>query len=224
MQTAPWSNAFALQATKDVKQQADQLEAEKQQMTAATISGDDLLYLNVAGHHISVKRSTLTQARLIFCCHSLLLHLTQPCELMCCCTFEFSSGDKMTSHNCAADSANCKVSTASALSLCTVARPVYLTCSAHVRAKTSEVLPCSLQKQLDLSYTLMLVHVQLLQSLCESSLLQHMLEKTLNMFWPPASAEYDIASRSDHNVEWQMLYARADNTYCESRVCSKQCL
>ncbi len=60
-------------------------------------------------------------------------------------------------------------------------------CSAHVRTITFEMLPCSLQKQLDLLYTLMLVHVQLLQSLCESSLLQHMLERTLNMFWPPAS-------------------------------------
>jgi len=51
-----------LQANKDVKHQADQLEAEKQQMTAANINGDDLLYLNVAGHYISVKRSTLIQA------------------------------------------------------------------------------------------------------------------------------------------------------------------
>ncbi len=193
-------------------------------MTAATISGDDLLYLNVAGHHISVKRSTLTQARQSFRCHSLLLHLTQPCELMCCCTIQFSSGDKMTSHTFAADSANCKVSTASALSLCTVARPVYLMRSAHVRAETTDVLPCSLKKQLDLSYTLTLVHVQLLQSVCKSSLLQHMLEKTLNMFRPPTSAVHDIASRSDHNVEWQMLYARADSTYCESRISSEPCL
>ncbi len=62
MRAALWSHTFGLQANKDVKHQADQLEAEKQQMTAANINGDDLLYLNVAGHYISVKRSTLIQA------------------------------------------------------------------------------------------------------------------------------------------------------------------
>jgi hypothetical protein len=50
------------------------------------------------------------------------------------------------------------------------------------------------------------MHVQLLQSLCISTLLQQMLNKNLNMFWPPAvymtvSAVYDIASRSGHNVK-----------------------
>lgn len=47
-----------------VAQKAAQLRQEKQQMTTVGVADHDVLDLNVGGTLLSVKRSTLTQARL----------------------------------------------------------------------------------------------------------------------------------------------------------------